>query len=74
MDESCIKVKGQRVYLYRTVDRFGKTLDLMPSKRRSKNAADRFFARAMEANGLPERSSSTRAPPIPRASRTSTGC
>lgn len=53
MDETYIRVKGQWVYLYRAVDKFGKTLDFMLSKRRNKPAAIKFFARAMEVNGLP---------------------
>jgi hypothetical protein len=40
MDETYIKVKGQRVYLYRAVDKFGKTLDFMLSRRRSKEAPE----------------------------------
>ncbi|WP_111560229.1 IS6 family transposase [Paracoccus sediminilitoris] len=53
MDETDIKVKGQLVYLYRAVNEFGKTLDFMLSERRNKPAAIKFFARAMEVNGLP---------------------
>jgi putative transposase len=55
MDETYIKVKGQWVYLYRAVDKLGKTLDFMLSKRRNKPAAIKFFARAMEVNGLPRK-------------------
>jgi putative transposase len=33
MDEICIRVKGQLVYLYQAVNKFGKTLDYMLSKR-----------------------------------------
>ncbi|WP_207100973.1 IS6 family transposase [Paracoccus shandongensis] len=55
MDETYIKVKGQWVYLYRAVDKFGKTLEFMLSKRRNKPAAIKFFARAMEVNGLPRK-------------------
>ena len=39
MDETYIKVKGEWIYLYRAVDKFGKTLDFMLSKRRNKAAA-----------------------------------
>jgi putative transposase len=53
MDETCIKVTGEWVYLYRAVDKLGKTLDFMLSKRRNKNAATKFFARALEVNSLP---------------------
>lgn len=36
MDETYIRVKGKWVYLYRAVDKFGKTLDFMLSRRRNK--------------------------------------
>ena len=55
MDETYIKVKGAWVYLYRAVDKFGKTLDFMLSKRRNKKAATTFFARALDVNGLPRK-------------------
>jgi len=55
MDETYIKVKGQWVYLYRAVDKVGKTLDFMVSQRRNKLAAIKFFAPAMEVNGLPRK-------------------
>lgn len=55
MDETYIKAKGQWVYLYRAVDKAGKTLDFMLSQRRNKPAAIRFLARAMEVNGLPRK-------------------
>lgn len=46
MDETYTRVKGEWVYLYRAVDKFGKTLDFMLSKQRNKSAATRYFARA----------------------------
>ena len=55
MDEAYIKVKGKWMYLYRAVDKHGKTLDFMLSKRRDKAAARLFFRRAIETNGLPSR-------------------
>lgn len=55
MDETYIRVKGKWVYLYRAVDRYGKTLDFMLSRRRNKAAATKFFARALEANGMPQK-------------------
>ena len=55
MDETYIKVKGEWAYLYRAVDKHGKTLDFMLSKKRNKAAAIRFFARALEVNGLPRK-------------------
>ena len=55
MDETCVKVRGNWSYLYRAVDKFGRTLDVMLSKRRNKAAATRFFVRALEVNGLPRK-------------------
>ena len=55
MHETYIKVKGKWMYLYRAVDKHGKTLDFMLSKRRDKAAARLFFRRAIETNGVPER-------------------
>jgi len=55
MDETYIRVKGQWVYLYRAVDKFGQTIGFMLSKNWDKAAATKFFARALEANGLPRK-------------------
>lgn len=55
MEETYIKVKREWVYLYRAVDKLGKTLHFMLSKRRNKTAATKFFARALEVTGLPRK-------------------
>jgi putative transposase len=55
MDESYIKVKGQWMYQYRAVDKFGKTLDFMLSSRRDEAAATAFFKKTIENNGVPEK-------------------
>ncbi len=55
MDETYIKVKGKWVYLYRAVDKHGKTLDFMLSQRRDKASARRFFRHAIKVNGVPKR-------------------
>lgn len=55
MDETYIKVRGKWTYLYRAVDRDGKTLDFMLSERRDTAAARRFFKRAVGTNGVPDR-------------------
>ncbi len=47
--------KSEWVYLYRAIDKPGKTLDFMLSERRNKAAATKFFTRALEANGLPRK-------------------
>ena len=53
-DETYIKVRGEWTYLYRAVDRDGKTLDFMLSERRDTAAARRFFKRAVGTNGVPD--------------------
>lgn len=55
MDETYIKVKGQWIYFYRAVEKYGKTLDFMLSERRYEAAATDFFPRTMENNGWPEK-------------------
>jgi len=55
MDETYIKVKGKWSYLYRAIDKHGKTLDFMLSKRRDKATVKRFFRRAIEVNCIPSR-------------------
>ena len=55
MDETYIKVKGAWKYLYRAVDKEGKTVDFLLTARRDKAAAMRFFDKAMQANGVPEK-------------------
>src|SRR3954464_2133267 len=46
VDETYIKVKGQRMYLYHAVDSEGNTIDFYLSKTRDKKAAKRFFKKA----------------------------
>ncbi|NPD17429.1 IS6 family transposase [Xinfangfangia sp. D13-10-4-6] len=55
MDETYIRVKGKRTYLYRAVDRADQTLDFLLSERRDLSAARRFFKRAISTNGVPDR-------------------
>ena len=55
MDETHIKVKGAWKYLYRAVDKEGKKVDFLLTARRDKAAAMRFFDKAMQANGVPEK-------------------
>lgn len=55
MDETYIKIKSVWHYLYRAVDKEGKTIDFMLSKKRDKKAAKRFFIKAIGSNGLPEK-------------------
>jgi putative transposase len=55
MDETYIKVKGQWVYLYRAVDKFGNTIDFKLSEQRDEAAATAFFKQAIDHHGLPEK-------------------
>jgi len=53
VDETYIKVHGQWVYLYRAVDKEGRTVDFLLSKRRDVLAAKRFFSQATRHHGTP---------------------
>jgi putative transposase len=55
MDETYIKVKGLWKYLYRTVDKHGKTVDFLLTAKRDMDAAKRFFDKAMGAKGAPDK-------------------
>ena len=55
MDETYIKVKGVWNYLYRAVDKEGKTVDFLLTAKRDKAAAMRFFDKAMKASVVPEK-------------------
>ena len=53
MDETYIKVKGEWRYLYRAVDKYGPTIDLLLTEHRDTAAALRFLKKAVRRNGLP---------------------
>ena len=53
MDETYIKVKGQWKYLYRAVDKEGRTIDFMLSAKRDRKAAKKFFNKAIKLSGVP---------------------
>jgi transposase-like protein len=53
VDETYIKVRGQWVYLYRAVDKEGRTADFLLRKRRDVAAAKLFFSRATRQHGAP---------------------
>jgi putative transposase len=54
MDETYIKVKGEWKYLYRAVDKDGKTVDFLLRAHRDEAAARRYFEKAIDQNGTPE--------------------
>jgi putative transposase len=55
MDETYIKVKGVWKYLYRAVDKHGKTVNFLLTAKRDMASAKRFFDMAMGANGDPDK-------------------
>jgi putative transposase len=55
MDETYIKVAGQRKYLYRAVDKSGATVDFLLRAKRDHAAARAFFERAIGLHDVPEK-------------------
>jgi len=56
MDETYIKVKGEWKYLYRAVDKCGKTIDFLLTEKRDEQAAKTFLTRAIRRHGgIPEK-------------------
>jgi IS6 family transposase len=53
VDETCIRVKGKWVYLYRAVDSTGATIDFLLSAKRDAAAAERFLAKALGGENHP---------------------
>ena len=55
MDETYIKVNGVWKYLYWAVDKQGRSVDFLLTAKRDMAAAKRFFDKAMQMNGEPEK-------------------
>jgi putative transposase len=55
LDETYIRVKGDWKYLYRAVDKFGKTIDFLLTAHRDEQAAKTFLTKAIRRyGGVPE--------------------
>src|SRR5471032_2948639 len=54
MDETYVKIRGEWKYLYRAVDKEGDTVDFLLRARRNKAAAQRYFEKSIQQNGVPE--------------------
>jgi transposase-like protein len=55
VDQTYIKIRGGRTYLYRAVDREGRTVDFRLSPRCDVTAAKLFFRKALKTQGRPPR-------------------
>ena len=53
VDETCVRVKGRWVYLYRAVDSSGATLDFLLSDKRGATAAKRFLEQVLRGENHP---------------------
>ena len=53
VNETYLKIKRRSVYLYRAVDKAGRAVDFLLSRRRDIPAAKRFFSRATRQHGVP---------------------
>ena len=55
LDETYVRVKGQWKYLYRAVDKAGRTVDFLLTAKRDRKAAGRFLRKAIDQCGTPEK-------------------
>jgi transposase-like protein len=55
VDVTYIKVRGEWIYLYRAIDSIGDTVEFHFSEHRDLPAAKRFFRKALERHGRPDR-------------------
>lgn len=55
LDETYVKIKGKWAYLYRAVDKEGRTIDFLLTPTRDRGAAEAFLCKAIRSQGLPEK-------------------
>jgi len=51
VDETYIKVRSKWKYLYRAIDKYGKTIDFILMQKRNVDSAKRFLRKAIKNNG-----------------------
>jgi putative transposase len=54
LDEVCVKINGERFYLWRAVDHEGEVLECFVTKRRNKAAAKKFLVKIIRKHGSPK--------------------
>jgi len=73
-DETYVRVGGHWCYLYRAIDREGNLIDALRSEKRDMDAAQRFFAQALDIVGhAPEQVTTDGHDAYPRAIRETLG-
>ena len=73
-DETYLKVDGRWCYRYRAIDRDGNLVEVLLSEKRDMDAAQRFFAQALEIDGrAPTQVTTDGHDAYPRASRETLG-
>ena len=55
LDETYVKIKGKWAYLYRVVDKAGRTIDFLLTPTRDRDATEAFLHKAIRTQGLPEK-------------------
>lgn len=53
LDEMIVRIKGQRMYMWRAVDKEGEVLDILVQKRRNKAAALKLLRKLLKNQGAP---------------------
>jgi putative transposase len=55
MDETYVRIRGKWAYLYRAVDKEGRTIDFLLTPTRDRDAAEAFLHKAIRSHGVPEK-------------------
>jgi transposase-like protein len=67
VDETYVKIAGQWVYFYRSIDQFDQLIDVLVAEKRDLATTRRFFTRALQHGSRPSEVSTDRTPAYPRA-------